>query len=57
MRHVLGFGSQQMTDVILSVYNASYSRFAVRAEGLRLLQFNMTPHLDHPERVAGRTML
>jgi broad specificity phosphatase PhoE len=57
MRHVLGLGSKEMTDVILNVFNSSYSRFSVRPDGIRLMQFNATGHLEGIGREDARTYL
>lgn len=55
MRRVLGLGSERMVDVLLSIHNASYTRFLVRGSNLRLAEFNAIPHLGMPERAHART--
>ena len=54
---VLRLDMAAMTEVILSTYNASYSRFAVRGQELRLLQFNVTDHLESAGGAAALTWL
>ncbi len=50
MQHVLNLGQNEMTETILSVYNASVSRFSVSGDRLSLLSFNDLAHLDRPDR-------
>ncbi|MCA8870100.1 MAG: histidine phosphatase family protein [Rhodobacteraceae bacterium] len=57
MQHVLGLDQAGLTNVILRTYNASYSRFLVRPDGLHLLQFNAIAHLEHPDRQHAQTYL
>lgn len=57
MQHVLGLGTKETTGLILSVFNASLTRFAVTDQGLRLMQFNTTPHLDHASRRHAHTFI
>lgn len=57
MRHVLKLGPKSMSEVILSTHNASFSRFLIDADDMRLYQYNATPHLDMPDRLYGKTFL
>ncbi len=57
LRYVLKLQAQAMTDAILSTHNASYSRFLVDPERVRLFQFNATPHLERPDRLHAKTFL
>ena len=57
MRHVLGLGTVKMAQVLLTIHNASFSRFLVRGGDLLLGEFNSTPHLAGPERAHLRTYI
>lgn len=57
IRHVLGLDLRAMIDIILHTHNASYSRFSVDQDRLRLVQFNVISHLEHPERQHAQTLL
>jgi broad specificity phosphatase PhoE len=57
MRHVLGLDLAATTELILGTYNASITRFMVRGDGLRLMQFNGVAHLETPERQHALTFL
>ena len=57
MRHVLGLGTTQMAQVLLTIHNSSFSRFLVRNGGLMLGEFNATPHMAGPERAHLRTYI
>ncbi len=57
LAHILGLDLHAITDVILHTHNASYSRFAVLPDTLRLIQFNVISHLEHPDRRHAQTLL
>ena len=57
MRDVLGLGTVKMAQVLLTIHNASFSRFLVRNGDLLLGEFNATPHLAGPERAHLRTYI
>lgn len=57
MRHVLGLEMAAMSEIIIGTANASITRFSVRNDRLRLVQFNAVPHLEHPERKHALTFL
>ncbi len=57
MRHILNLDVSAMTDVILHTHNASYSRFSVANDRLRLLQYNVISHLEHPDRKHAQTLI
>jgi broad specificity phosphatase PhoE len=57
MRHILGLGTTKMAQVLLTIHNASFSRFLVRNGALMLGEFNATPHLAGPERAHLRTYI
>ena len=57
MRHVLGFGIETMAEIGLGVINSSVSRFNVQDGGLKLAEFNATPHLAGPDRAHARTYI
>ena len=57
MRHVLGLGTTKMAQVLLTIHNASFSRFLVRNGALMLGEFNATPHLAGPDRAHLRTYI
>jgi broad specificity phosphatase PhoE len=57
MRHVLSLDLAATTELILGTYNASITRFLVRGDSLRLMQFNGIAHLDSPDRQHALTFL
>jgi len=57
LAHVLGLDLHAMTDIILHTLNASYSRFLVHNQGLRLIQFNVISHLEQTDRQHAQTYL
>ncbi|MEM7190551.1 MAG: histidine phosphatase family protein, partial [Pseudomonadota bacterium] len=57
MRHVLGLGPRKMSEVLLCIYNSSYTRFLVREGELRLSEFNAIPHLAGAGRAHARTYI
>ncbi|MEM1163132.1 MAG: histidine phosphatase family protein [Pseudomonadota bacterium] len=57
MRQVLGLGPRKMSEVLLSIYNSSYTRFLVRDGELKLSEFNAIPHLAGAERAGARTYI
>lgn len=57
MRHVLGLATTKMAQVLLTIHNASFSRFLVREGALMLGEFNATPHLAGPDRAHLRTYI
>lgn len=57
MRHVLGLDLAATTELILGTYNASVTRFMVRGDSLRLMQFNSIAHLEQPDRQHALTFL
>ena len=57
MRHILSLGTRKMAQVLLTIHNASFSRFLVRDGNLMLGEFNATPHLAGPERSHLRTYI
>ena len=57
MRELLGLSTAKMAEVTLSVLNSSITRLDVREQGLRLAEFNATPHLAGPDRAHARTYI
>jgi len=51
----LGLETVVKARMFLRILNTSVHRFAIDGEGLHLIQFGATPHLDHPDRHAART--
>lgn len=57
MRQVLGLSTAKAAELTLGVINSSVTRFDVRQGGLRLGEFNTTPHLLGPDRAHARTYI
>ncbi len=57
MRQVLGLSTAKAAEVTLGILNSSITRLDVRNGGLRLGEFNATPHLSGPDRAHARTFI
>ncbi len=55
VRHILSLDMTAFAHMMMQVHNSSLHRYVLENGERRLDNFNATPHLDSPDRVAART--